>query len=105
MKKMVELVFRAYKTKEDEIQRGVISEENIEWVSDHLMLEYLSNEELSEMWKAVDDYFTKIRLDKTGENWRTDIPTKEFSFYSDTMSAWLDVINREARIRKAKGEL
>lgn len=102
---MVELVFRAYKTKEDKIEKGFINNEDIEWVSDHLMLAYLSNEELSEMWKAVDMYFTKIRLDEKGENWRTDISTKEFSFYSDTMSAWLEVINREARIRKAKGVL
>lgn len=105
MDKMVELVFREYRTKEDKINRGFISSENIEWVADHLMLKHLTNEELSQMWTAVDKYFSKIRLDSTGKKWRTDIPTKEFMFYGDTSSAWLEVINAESRKRKEKGTL
>lgn len=105
MEKIIELVFRGYKSKENKIQKGFIDSENIEWVTEHLMLKYLTNEELAQMWTAVDNYFTKIRLDDSGKNWRTDISAKEFSFYGDTWSAWLEVINMESRERKEKGLL
>jgi hypothetical protein len=100
MNKMVELVFRAYKEKKDTIKRGWISKENIDWVTDHLMLKYLSDEELSEMWQVVHDYFRNETAELDGNNeiigWK---PDKMFEF--DTESAWLEVINEEARRRKA----
>lgn len=100
MNKMVELVFRVYKEKKDTIQRGWISKENIDWVTDHLMLKHLSDKELSEMWTTVDNYFlsqTAIYDDKHEvSGWK---PNCEFEF--DTQSAWLEVINEEARRRKA----
>lgn len=105
MEKMVELVFREYKMKEDSIQSGIINEENIKWVTDHLMLIHLTNEELSQMWTAVRKYFVKNMLDKSGKDWRTDIPAREFMFLADTSSAWLEVINVESRKRKEKGIL
>jgi hypothetical protein len=99
MKKIVELVFRAYKEKESTIQRGFITQQNIDWVTDHLMLKYLSDKELSEMWFVVHDYFTNemAEYDENKEiiGWK---PNK--SFERDTESAWLEVINLEARRRK-----
>lgn len=106
MKKTVELVYRAYAKKKDEITRGFITQENIEWVTDHLMLRELSNEELSEMWEAVDIYFDD-QLGIRDENgtligWKPY--NEETSFLMDTDSAWKEVINVEARRRKS-GEI
>ena len=105
MNKMVELVFRGYKEKEEGIQKGFISAENIQWVTEHLMLKQLSDKELTEMWQTVREFFLKKMLDKSGQTWRNDIPIKEFNFYSDTSSAWLEVINEEARSRRRKNTI
>lgn len=100
MKKTIELLFKAYKEKESTIERGWISEENAIWVSECLMLKYLTDEGLSQIWQAVHDFFRNemAELNENNEviNWK---PNK--SFEMDTQSAWLEVINEEARKRKA----
>lgn len=107
MKKLVELVFRQYSNKVDEIQKGFISQENIEWVTEKLMLQYLTNEELSQMWETVDEYFLSLyaELDENGEVTAWKPYSKKTEFARDTSSAWLEVINIEARVRKANGLL
>lgn len=107
MKKTVELVFRAYSKKEAEITKGFITQENIDWVTDHLMLRELTNSELSEMWNTIDTFFEEImgNLDENGEviSWKPY--TQEIAFAMDTDSAWKEVVNMEARRRKAAGTL
>lgn len=105
MKKMVEFTFRAYTKKEAEITRGFISEENINWVTDHLMLKELTNEELSQLWETVDNFFSDLMAEKDQDGnitgWKPFTP--EIAFAMDTDSAWKEVINLEARTRKAAG--
>ena len=107
MKKMVELVYRAYSEKKDEITRGFITKENIDWVTDHLMLKNLTSRELAEMWEAVDEFFVEIMeiRDEDGNlvGWKPF--NSDISFDMDTESAWKEVINLEARRRKAEGTL
>lgn len=107
MKKTIELAFRAYSRKKDSITRGFITEENINWVTDHLMLKELTNEELSQMWETVDHFFEEImgNLDENGQviSWKPYTP--EIAFAMDTDSAWKEVINLEARRRRAAGTL
>lgn len=107
MKKIIELAFRAYSRKKDSITRGFITEENINWVTDHLMLKELTNEELSQMWETVDHFFEEImgNLDERGQviSWKPYTP--EIAFAMDTDSAWKEVINLEARRRRAAGTL
>ena len=107
MTKTVELVFRAYSRKKDTITRGFITEENINWVTDHLMLKELTNMELTQMWEAVDYFFEDMLCirDEEGEmiGWASYTP--EMAFALDTDSAWKEVINMEARRRKAAGTL
>lgn len=107
MKKLVELVYRQYSNKVDEIKKGFISQENIEWVTEKLMLQYLTNEELSQMWHAVDDYLESLyaELDENGNVTAWKPYSEETEFARDTSSAWLEVINMEARARKANGLL
>ena len=107
MKKMVEMVYRAYSKKADEIEKGFITNENIEWVTDHLMLKELTNEELSDMWKTIDEYFTELiaELDENGNVVAWKPYTNEIAFAMDTDSAWKEVVNVEARRRKAEGTL
>ena len=85
-------VYDEYKTKE--IVRGFISYENVDWVSEKLGLSSLSDEELSILWDTVWDFFTNM------ERKEEDID-KAF-FMQDTRSAWLEVINHEARKRRGK---
>ncbi len=103
MKKTVELVYRAYAKKQDEITRGFITQEHIEWVTDHLMLRELTDQELSEMWEAVDEFFDDMMAerDENGNitGWKPYTP--EIAFAMDTDSAWKEVINVEARRRRA----
>lgn len=107
MKKLVELAFREYSKKASKIQRGWVSQENIEWITDHLMLEVLTNEELSEMWETVDKYFLSLYAELTDDDevigWKAY--SKETEFARDTSSAWKEVINIEARTRRANGTL
>lgn len=105
MKKMVEFTFRAYTKKEAEITKGFISEENINWVTDHLMLKELTNGELSQLWETVDNFFSDLMAEKDQDGnitgWKLFTP--EIAFAMDTDSAWKEVINLEARTRKAAG--
>lgn len=107
MTKMVELVYREYAKKADAIERGFITAENIKWVTDHLMLKVLTNEELSQMWRTIDDFFYDIMAEKDEDGniigWKPY--TKEIAFAMDTDSAWKEVVNLEARKRKEKGLL
>lgn len=106
MKKTVELVYRAYAKKQDEITRGFITQEHIEWVTDHLMLRELTDQELSEMWETVDEFFDDIMAERDEKGnitgWKPYTP--EIAFAMDTDSAWKEVINVEARRRRA-GEI
>lgn len=96
-KPVVQLVFRQYRLRTD-IVRSFISFELADWVADHLMLERLSNQELSEMWFAVTEYF--------GDEFDEHRAESEYgSFLLDTKSAWSEVVNREARRRKAEGRM
>lgn len=96
-KPVVQLVFRQYRLRTD-IVRSFISVELADWVADHLMLERLSNQELSEMWFAVTEYF--------GDEFDEHRAEFEYgSFLLDTKSAWSEVVNREARRRKADGRM
>ena len=105
MKKTVELAFRAYSKKKADITRGFITQEHIDWVTDHLMLKELTNQELSEMWETIDHFFEEImgNLDENGQviSWKPY--TEEIAFAMDTDSAWKEVVNMEARRRKAAG--
>lgn len=107
MKKMVEIAYRGYELKKESIDKGWISQENIEWVTDKLMLKLLTNAELGMMWKAVSDYFLEqiAELDEEGNVIAWKAYTKEIAFAMDTKSAWLEVVNIEARRRKALGTL
>lgn len=106
MKKMVELAYRAYAKKQGEITRGFITQEHIKWVTDHLMLRELTNRELSEMWEAVDSFFDDMMAERDEKGnligWKPH--TSETAFAMDTDSAWKEVINMEARRRRA-GEI
>ena len=101
MKKTVEMVYRAYSKKADSIEKGIITMENIKWVTEHLMLFELTDEELSEMWNAVDEYFTElIAWTENGHVIAWKPYTEEIAFAMDTESAWKEVINLVARNRR-----
>lgn len=85
-------VYIEYKTKE--IIIGFISYKDMDWVSEKLGLPNLSDEELSILWDTVWDFFTSM------ERKEEDID-KAF-FMQDTRSAWLEVINHEARKRRGE---
>lgn len=85
-------VYNEYKTKE--IIIGFISYKDADWVSEKLGLSSLSDEELSILWDMVWDFFTNM------ERKEEDID-KAF-FMQDTRSAWLEVINHEARKRRGE---
>jgi len=92
--------------KNQEITNGFITNDNIELVTNGLGLKELSNEELSEMWEQVDEYFlAQYAVFENGKvvGWKPY--TNEVEFARDTKSAWLEVINLEARKRKRLGLL
>lgn len=80
------------KYNELEVVRGVITYENAEKVNEWLGLKELSNMELSGAWELVWDYFTDLSRKSQIE--------KEWEKADDTRSAWLEVINMEARDRR-----
>lgn len=104
---IIELTFRKYQKERKNIHRGFIKEEHIKLVADSLMLEELKNEELNEMWQAVDKYFDTLycEIGEDGEIIGFKPYDEDTEFYRDTQSAWLEVVNEEARKRKAKGEV
>lgn len=98
-------VYAEYHKKKDNIERGWISGENIEWVTEHLNLRELSNDELSTMWWSITEYFDDVLgiRDEYGEivGWKDY--NDEWEFARDTESAWQEVCNVEARRRKKLG--
>ena len=103
MKPVIELAFRKYSKEKDNIKRGWIKQEHIQMVTDSLFLEELSNEELSDMWLACDRFFDELYcvFNKQGEVVGYKPYNQETEFARDTKSAWLEVINAEARKRKS----
>lgn len=100
---MIKVTLRKYSALE--ITSGFITNEAIEVVSNGLMLKDLTDEELSEMWEVVHKYFRDIyaEYDETGRKfigWKPHSNITEFA--RDTQSAWLEVINQEARSRRNK---
>ena len=90
-------VYAEYHNKKDSIERGWISGENIEWVTEHLNLRELSNDELSIMRYAIIEYFNDVLRIRVGYD------NDEWNFANDTKSAWREVCNVEARRRKKLG--
>lgn len=99
----IDRVYKEYKQRKETIERGWISEENINFVTLKLNLRNLSNKELSDMWFAIDDYFEKIMAvyDENGKVVAWKPYTEEIAFAMDTDSAWKEVCNVEARRRKS----
>lgn len=85
-------VYIEYKTKE--IIIGFISYKDVNWVSEKLGLSSLSDEELSILWDEVWDFFTSME--------RKEEDMDKAFFMQDTRSAWLEVINHEARKRRGE---
>lgn len=104
---IVELAFRVYAKQRDHINTGFITKEHIELVTKSLMLAELENEELNEMWNAVNDYFDNMcfEFDDNGILIGHKPYSKDIEFYRDTKSAWLEVVNMEARKRREAGEV
>lgn len=104
---IVELAFRVYEKQKDNIQEGFITREHIELVTKSLMLTELKNEELNEMWHAVAEYFNRLycEFDENGNIVGYKPWSKDIDFYRDTKSAWLEVVNMEARKRRENGEV
>lgn len=98
-KKLIHEVFQKYKDFKNEIVEGFISKKHILWLTEELHLKRLSNEELSSLWNDVNHYFTSMMLDEEKQCWKPGM-----SFERDTESAWLEVINLEARNRKKQVE-
>ena len=104
---IVDLAFRVYEKQRDNICEGFITREHIELVTKSLMLEELKNEELNEMWNAVNDYFDRLcfEFDDDGIIIGHKPYSNDIEFYRDTKSAWLEVVNMEARKRREAGEV
>lgn len=107
MNSVVELAYRRYSKLRNEIERGFIKEEHIEAVSKSLFLDELTNDELSEMWYASQDFFDKLycEFDENGKITGFKPYSEDTEFARDTKSAWSEVINQEARKRKERGEM
>ena len=106
-KGLIELAFRRYAKEKDNIENGWMKTEHHKMVADALMLDEVKNEELSDLWYAVRDYFLAFYavFDKNGEvvGWKPY--SEEIEFIRDTESAWLEVVNSEARKRRAEGRM
>lgn len=100
MKAMIEITLRRYNA--TEIQEGFISASNVDLVTEGLQLKHLTNEELSMMWEAVQKYFEAkyARYDNFGKICGWQPYSIEAEHARDTSSAWLEVINKEARSRR-----
>lgn len=98
--------FQKYTLNRDMIKYGFINEENIQLVRDGLHLNEMSLGELNIMWHTVSDYFDTLycEFDDNGEIKGFKPYSEQIEFYRDTKSAWLEVINAEARrIKKERG--
>lgn len=99
---IVQLTFKRYEKYREDINPGFIKAGHIKLVTDSLHLEELETEELNEMWHAVEDYFDRLycEFDKSGMIIGYKSYSEDISFYMDTKSAFLEVINMEARKRR-----
>lgn len=100
MKALIEKVFQEYKKKESEIEKGIITMENVEFVIKSFDMDHMSNEEICKLWCAIDDYFEDLAAirDGSGEiiGWKPGM-----SFVFDTDSAFKEVCNYVRRERRA----
>ncbi len=103
MKEKVVAAFKEYTTLKNDIIRGFIKHEHIKMVSDALSLETLNDEELYEIWEISHDYFDSLYREfaESGEIIGYKPYSEETEFARDTQSAWSEVINQEARKRRA----
>ena len=103
---IVHLTFKRYEKHRDNIHPAFIKREHIDLVTNSLILEELENEELSEMWHAVADYFDRLycEIDENGNVIGYKPYSKDIEFYRDTKSAFLEVVNMEARRRRDNGQ-
>lgn len=101
---IIELTYRKYARNKENITYGFINAENIALVTNALMLAELTDEELGEMWGAVAEYFDRkyCTYDENGNIVGFMPWNEEVEFMRDTKSAWLEVINYEARRRRGE---
>lgn len=99
---IVHLTFKRYEKHRKDINLGFIKAEHIKLVTDSLILEELETEELNEMWHAVADYFDRLYcvFNENGDIIDYKPYSKDIEFYRDTKSAFLEVVNMEARKRR-----
>ena len=89
------LVLGSLYTEDLEYQRGFIGEKWINKVSDELNLKELSDDELADMWDMV--YLT---LDNECLVNRLNGDYEEMDKWMDVKSAFVEVVNHEARQRR-----
>lgn len=99
---IVHLTFKRYEKHREDIKPSFIKAEHIKLVTDSLILEELETEELNEMWHAVADYFDRLycMFNENGDIIGYKPYSKDIEFYRDTKSAFLEVVNMEARKRR-----
>ena len=96
MLKTIEATYRIYCLKKNQIDRGFVSQENIELIEAGLGLKEITElEELGKVWEATADFFEK-QWNELKSNYN------EGSWILDSKSAWLEVINKRAREIKAQ---
>ena len=103
--KLILFVYSGYVKKRDTIERGFLSGENVEWLTEHLYLNEATNDELNEIWFAIDLFFRRMMftVDSKGElQWRQDEHAKDIMWWMDCDSAWKEVVNHI--VRKRRGE-
>ena len=84
-----------YELKDGKAHRGFITKEWVERVSDELELKELSNPQLSEIWEMIAEM-----LESTIDDLYEAGNAKEAWQWIDTKSAFLEVVNAEARSRR-----
>lgn len=104
---IVHLTFKRYEKHRGDIRPGFIKREHIDLVTNSLFLEELEAEELGEMWYAVEEYFDRLycEFDENGIITGYKPYSKDIEFYRDTKSAFLEVVNMEARRRRDAGQV
>ena len=95
MLKTIEATYRIYCLKKNQIDRGFVSQENIELIEAGLGLKQITElEEVGKVWEAVADFFKA--------QWKDHKDYNEGSWILDSKSAWLEVVNKRAREIKAQ---
>ena len=103
--KLILFTYSGYVKKRETIQRGFLSGENVEWLIEHLYLNEATDDELNEIWFAIDLFFRRMMftVDSRGElQWRQDEHAKDIMWWMDCDSAWKEVVNHIARKRRGK---